>query len=204
MTMSPDESVQTPKSRGRPRSEEVDHAIVEAVLDTLASSGVSSLTMAGVAERAGVGKATLYRRFPDKDVMLAAAIERMREQVVNVADKGSAYDRLLAMMERTRQSVPHSRNGRIMLIALAESVNNPELARMVYERVLTPRRAIIRDIIQEGIDSGEFSDQLDIDVAMPTVVGPMLYLGMWSMCDPVQETSTESVLRAVLGMDAKP
>lgn len=196
--------METPKSRGRPRSEEVDHAIVEAVLDTLASSGVSSLTMAGVAERAGVGKATLYRRFPDKDVMLAAAIERMREQVVNVADKGSAYDRLLAMMERTRQSVPHSRNGRIMLIALAESVNNPELARMVYERVLTPRRAIIRDIIQEGIDSGEFSDQLDIDVAMPTVVGPMLYLGMWSMCDPVQETSTESVLRAVLGMEAKP
>ena len=85
-----------------------------------------------------------------------------------------------------------------MVNVLAASNENPALAKLVYERILIPRRARIRELIQEGIDSGEFPSNINIDVAMPILVGPMLYLGMWSMVDPVSETKTIDVLRAVL------
>ena len=188
------------KSRGRPRSEDVDLVIVEAVLDTIAEEGITKVTMEGIAQRAGVSKASLYRRFPTKDDMAIAAVERMRQESPMIPSEGSAYERLLHLMEVTRTGIQGSRYGRIMLAVISHGHERPDLAQLVYDRILLPRRMRIREIVEEGIESGEFPSTLNIDVAMPTLIGPMLYLGMWSMCHPVYETSTEDVLRSVMGL----
>ena len=188
------------KNRGRPRSEDVDLQILEAVLDVVAEGGINSVSMEGIATKAGVSKASIYRRFDSKDKLTIAAVEHMREQSPEIPTEGTAFDRLLGLLEGLRASLPSSRYGRIMLTVLAASNENPALARLVYERILIPRRARIRELIQEGINSGEFPSSINIDLAMPTLVGPMLYLGMWSMVDPVSETKTVDVLRAVLNM----
>jgi len=188
------------KSRGRPRSEDVDLVILESVLDTIAENGMSRVTMEGIAQRAGVSKASLYRRFPTKADMTRAAVEQMRQESPVIPDQGSAYERLLHLMEATRTGIQGSRHGRIMLAVISHSHEQPELAQLVYDRILLPRRMRIREIVEQGIENGEFPRTLNIDVAMPTLIGPMLYLGMWSMCDPVSETTTENVLRSVMGL----
>ena len=191
------------KMRGRPRSEDVDLLILESVLDTIAKDGISKVTMEGVAQRAGVSKASLYRRFPTKWDMAKAAVERMRQESPVIPLEGSAYERLLYLMEATRTSIQGSRYGRIMLAVISTSHEHPELAQLVYNRILQPRRMRVREILEQGIEAGEFPSTLNIDVAMPTLIGPMLYLGMWSMCDPVLHTRTEDVLRSVMGLPQK-
>jgi AcrR family transcriptional regulator len=188
------------KVRGRPRSEDMDLVILESVLDTIAEDGITKVTMEGIAQRAGVSKASLYRRFPTKADMANAAIERMRQESPIIPSQGSAYERLLFLMEATRMGIQGSRYGRIMLAVISHGHDRPELAQLVYDRILLPRRMRIREIVEQGIQNGEFPSTINIDVAMPTLIGPMLYLGMWSMCDPVSETSTEDVLRSVLGL----
>ena len=190
----------TLKVRGRPRSEDVDLVILESVLDTIAEGGIAQVTMEGIAQRAGVSKASLYRRFPTKTHMAIAAVERMRAESPEIPAQGSAYERLLFLMEATRTGIQGSRYGRIMLAVISHGQERPELAQMVYDRILVPRRRRIREILEQGIANGEFPSTLNIDVAMPTLIGPMLYLGMWSMCDPVVETKTEDVLRSVMGL----
>lgn len=188
------------KVRGRPRSEDVDLLILESVLDTIAEDGIYKVTMEGIAQRAGVSKASLYRRFPTKADMAKAAVERMRQESPTIPTQGSAYERLLYLMEATRTGIQGSRYGRIMLAVISHGHDRPELAQLVYDRVLLPRRRRIREIVEQGIENGEFPSTINIDVAMPTLIGPMLYLGMWSMCDPFSDTSTEDVLRCVMGL----
>jgi AcrR family transcriptional regulator len=188
------------KVRGRPRSEDVDLLILESVLDTIAEGGITKVTMEGIAQRAGVSKASLYRRFPTKADMAVAAVERMRQEIPIIPSRGSAYERLLFLMEATRAGIHGSRYGRIMLAVISHGQERPELAQLVYERILLPRRQRVREIVEQGIQNGEFPSTLNIDVVMPTLIGPMLYLGMWSMCDPVLETKTEDVLRSVMGL----
>jgi AcrR family transcriptional regulator len=188
------------KVRGRPRSEDVDLVILESVLDTIAEGGIYQVTMEGIAQRAGVSKASLYRRFPTKSDMAIAAVERMRAESPVIPSQGSAYERLLFLMEATRTGIQGSRYGRIMLAVISHGQERPELAQLVYDRILVPRRLKIREIVEQGIANGEFPSTLNIDVAMLTLIGPMLYLGMWSMCDPVLETKTEDVLRCVMGL----
>lgn len=188
------------KVRGRPRSEDVDLVILESVLDTIAEGGITKVTMEGIAQRAGVSKASLYRRFPTKADMAIAAVERIRQESPVIPSQGSAYERLLLLMEATRTGIHGSRYGRIMLAVISHGQERPELAQLVYDRILLPRRARVREIVEQGIQNGEFPSTLNIDVVMPTLIGPMLYLGMWSMCDPVLETKTEDVLRSVMGL----
>jgi AcrR family transcriptional regulator len=188
------------KVRGRPRSEDVDLVILESVLDTIAEGGITKVTMEGIAQRAGVSKASLYRRFPTKNDMAIAAVERMRQEIPIIPSQGSAYERLLFLMEATRNGIHGSRYGRIMLAVISHGQERPELAQLVYDRILLPRRQRVLEIVQLGIQNGEFPSTLNIDVVMPTLIGPMLYLGMWSMCDPVLETRTEDVLRSVMGL----
>ena len=188
------------KVRGRPRSADVDLVILEAVLDTIAEGGITTVTMEGIAQRAGVSKASLYRRFPTKADMAMAAVERMRLEIPTIPSHGTSYDRLLFLMEAMRTGIHGSRYGRIMLAVISYGQDRPELAQLVYDRILLPRRLRVREIVEQGIKNGEFPDTLNLDVVMPTLLGPMLYLGMWSMCDPHLGIKTEDILRSVMGM----
>ena len=67
--------------------------------------------------------------------------------------------------------------------AAAEGNRDPELADLVQSRVLAPRRALLRALIVDGIDTGELRSDIDLAPSSRLLVGPMLYLGIWAMCD---------------------
>jgi hypothetical protein len=78
--------------------------------------------------------------------------------------------------------------------AVGEGGREPRLAALVHDRVLAPRRQFLRAVIQRGIDSGELRSDIDPDTIIPVLVGPMLYLGMWSMCDMAERVTVEGVV----------
>lgn len=186
------------KTRGRPRSEEVDGVILEAVLDALAHGGVAGVRIERIAAVAGVSKASIYRRFESKEELIIAAVQYMRRQVPQVPVTGTARARLLALLSGMRAAMSRSRDARVMMAIINSHELGSDLASLVFERILQPRRELLRSIIAEGIESGEFPASLDIDVITPMLVGPMLYIGMWSMIESVAQTRTEDILDAVL------
>jgi AcrR family transcriptional regulator len=185
-------------SRGRPRSEEVNQGILDAVLDALAEGGLAAIQIERIAARAGVSKASIYRRFDSKEDLIVAALVHMRAQNPIVSREGGARERLIHILDRLRGSMSQSRDSRIMLAVMGSQQGNGRLAELVFERIAEPGRNLVRSIIIEGMNSGDFRKDINVELALPQLLGPMFYLGMWSMIDSVAEISTEALIDSVL------
>lgn len=185
-------------TKGRPRDPQVDAAIVAAALDVLADRGFARFTVEEVATVAGVGKASIYRRFADKDALVAHALDHVNDDLPAIPDDGNAKDRLAIMMERVRRGVPDSHAGRIMQHVRGESGESPHLLTEFYRRVIEPRRNRIRSVLVEGKTAGEFASDFDVEVAITALVGSMLYLSIWAGCEGADDTSTRDVVDLVL------
>ena len=159
-----------PPRRGRPRDPEVDEAIMVATLDVLVQDGFAHLTMEGVADRAGVGKASLYRRWPNKVALVVETLRRLAEQQVVLPDTGTVHDDMLAYL---RAIVRTKRTESEVLSAVGHEVaSNAELAKAVRQEILPVLWKPVATIIQRGIDRGELPPSTDVDLVM--AVGPAL------------------------------
>jgi len=163
---------------GRPRSAEVDRAIIQATLDLLVDEGYTALTVEAVAARACVGKTTVYRRWANKDVLVADALSSVNEELPPVPTAGSLRDRLVALLEQIRTRSPETVSGRIMPRMVAYARSHPELFEVYQTRVLQPRRERVRSVLREGVTSGELRPNLDVDLVTTCLVAPMIYAGM--------------------------
>jgi AcrR family transcriptional regulator len=187
-----------PSGRGRPRSEQVNQGILDAVLDSLAEGGLAAVHIERIATMAGVSKASIYRRFDSKEELIIAALVHMRAQNPIVPTEGTARERLIHMLNRLRGSMSHTRDSRVMLAVLGSHQGHGKLAELVFERIAEPGRNMVRSMIIEGMNSGEFRQDINVELALPQLIGPMFYLGMWSVIDSVAEISTEALIDSVL------
>lgn len=168
--MSPDAALEA-RRPGRPRSEELDLAIEAAALDLLVEQGYAGLSIEGVAARAGVGKATIYRRWETKlDLVLDAVVHRCQEHVVS-PDTGSLRTDLAELFGAGLAK--YRRDGAVMEAFVAEQSRHPELARAWRTMYLDERRAAMRDILDRAVARGELSP--DNDLELLTDVGPALF-----------------------------
>lgn len=198
MTASAQDHVHESRVRkGRPRDERIDAGITTAALETLAENGFERFCVEDVAQRAGVAKTTIYRRFPTRDDLLAGALERLNDDLVTRERSGSIREQLVAALGSIRRA-PGTMRGQILMHAAAEGERDPGLAAFVHERVLAPRHAALRELIQHGIDAGELRPGIDPDAVIAVLVGPMLYLGMWRMRDEVGAIPDERVVDLLL------
>ena len=159
---------------GRPRSAEADEAIVGATLGLLCEEGFDRLSMDAVAQRAGVGKATIYRRWPSKEALVIDAVARRTDPFAGEVPGETARDRLLAVLE-AMVATARSEVGRLLPCMVGATVTNPPLARHYRERILEPRRARIAEILRDGVEAGELRPGVDVATAVDQVVGPLLY-----------------------------
>src|SRR5258707_9557057 len=88
---------ETTRRPGRPRSEQAEQAIIDATLDLFAEQGFEGVCVEAVAARAGVGKATIYRRWPNKEELLLAALGSMKSPIPELSGI-SVRDDLLARL----------------------------------------------------------------------------------------------------------
>ncbi len=163
-----------PRQLGRPRDPKLDQALIDATLRLLADGGYSALTMEAVSAAAGVGKATLYRRWPGKEQLVVDAIATLAEPPDAPAGAG-VRDELVALLEAIRRKSRSSLAGKIFPRLISASADNPELMRSYRRQVLAPRRLAFAAALQRGIDEGLVRPDVDLDYAIDLLVGPMAY-----------------------------
>jgi AcrR family transcriptional regulator len=164
------------RAPGRPRSARADEAIIEAVLDLLAEgSNIESLSIEAIAARAGVGKATIYRRWSNKEALIVHALAALKGPMPEITGESIRED-LLALL-RPLGAARSSRAGRIMPCLIPEVQRNPEMAAL-YRQLTEPRRELMRTVIRRGISTGELRAGLDIDATVAILTGPMIAQSM--------------------------
>jgi AcrR family transcriptional regulator len=159
---------------GRPRDPRLDAAIVDATLHLLAEGGYNALTMEAVAALAGVGKATLYRRWPGKEQLVVDAVATLSE-TPEVVEGASVRDELVARLEAVRRKSDSSLAGKIFPRLVSAGADNPELLRSYRSQVLAPRREAFSSALRRGIEQGLVRPDVDLDHAVDLLIGPMAY-----------------------------
>jgi AcrR family transcriptional regulator len=158
---------------GRPRSEQADQAIIDAALSLFAESGPEGLCIEQVAAKAGVGKATIYRRWPGKEDLLLDAIAALKVPLPEPAGR-SAREDLVTLLGAMCQETADPRRARQFALLLGEGAKYPRLMARYVETVLEPRREVIREVLRQGIASGELRPGLDVDAALFMLIGAVV------------------------------
>jgi AcrR family transcriptional regulator len=158
---------------GRPRSERADQAIIEAALSLFAESGPEGLCIERVAARAGVGKATIYRRWPGKEDLLLDAIAALKAPLPEPAGRSVRED-LVAMLGVLCQESADPRRAREFALLLGEGAKYPRLMERYVETVLEPRREVVRAVLRRGMATGELRPDLDVEAALFMLVGAVV------------------------------
>ncbi len=167
-----------PRTSGRPRDPKLDRAILDATLELLAEGGYDALTIEAVAASAGVGKATVYRRFPGKEELVISAVASLSEQPEPVVGEG-VRDELVTLLEVIRRKSDSSLAGKIFPRLLGASAENPELLARYRQQVLDPRRQRFLDVLSRGVDEGLIRADVDLHYAADLMVGPMAYRSLF-------------------------
>jgi AcrR family transcriptional regulator len=156
---------------GRQRSQAADDAILAATLEELFAVGYSGLTVAAVIARAGVSSATLYRRWPTKQQLVAAALASMHQEVTDV-DTGTLEGDLLALSRFLAETMTVERVD-VTEDVLAELRRNPEFRAAIADKFQRPRLEQLDRILERARARGELGSGLSTEVAMSFLSGPL-------------------------------
>ena len=174
-----------------------DSAILDAVIALLGGGqSVDAISIEAVAAKAGVGKATIYRRWPNKEALLIDAVATMKGPLP-VPLGESVRDDLVMLIAGMRN--PHSEKyGKITACLLPELTRSPDMHR-VHQGVVEPRREVMRQVLRRGIETGELRADLDIELTLLMLSGPVLSQNMLRWNPRVREEGfAEALVDAVL------
>jgi AcrR family transcriptional regulator len=160
---------------GRPRSAEADEAIARATLELLAEHGYRSLSVEQVARAAGVGKATIYRRHRSKQELVAAAIRHLHHALDVPEDTGSLATDFAAVAAQAAASGAITEFPTFAPRMLAEAAGDPEMHAIFSRYLVEPRRDVMRTIVERAKQRGEIRSDVDTEVVVDLVAGPMVY-----------------------------
>jgi AcrR family transcriptional regulator len=164
-------SGQPPAPRGRPRSERSHRAILDAANELLAERGFVDLTIEEIAQRAGVGKTTIYRRWPGKGPLVFEAFATDYLNRLPLQDTGSLRGDLLGLLRGFIKVVKGTVTGRTLVGLIAEVQRDPELAEIWRARFVGPVRAQHRVMFERAVERGEVSPDTDPEVLLDLVFG---------------------------------
>ncbi|MFJ8430226.1 TetR/AcrR family transcriptional regulator [Kitasatospora sp. NPDC094019] len=190
--------------RGRPRSEAAEQAIFAGVEELMAAgTSLAELTIEGIATAAGVGKATIYRRWPNKEALLIDMVSRLEEPLPG--STGSVRGDLVAMIEYMRQRGLAKRSRWVLKAALGQMHSWPELHAAYRARVIAPRREAARELVRRGVAGGELRADVDEDLLGDLLLGPILARSvLWDDSDLDDPRLAERMVDALLGGLAGP
>jgi AcrR family transcriptional regulator len=182
---------------GRPRSEQARRAIFKSTLKVLEETGFPDLTIERVAERAGVGKATVYRWWPNKAALVADAFASSTVRWLHFPDTGSVEADLSRQMRQVVK-VFSSRRGRIVSAILAAGQSDKEVIAAFRERFLMPRRREAYTTLQRAIRRGELRRDTDPDLLLDSLYGP-IYMRFLIQHDRMTPQFVDDLCALVLG-----
>jgi AcrR family transcriptional regulator len=164
----------TKKAAGRPRDARTTAAILEAALELGLESGFDALTVEGVAARAAVGKATIYRRWPNVWAIVADAVFADVARSAPIQRRSTARASFRASMRLVARSF-RGRQGEILRPLIGRAQIDGTLREALIEQWLLARRQVSREIVRRGIASGELRAGLDPDIVLDALYGPLYH-----------------------------
>jgi AcrR family transcriptional regulator len=166
-------SEQRSRRPGRPRDARADEAILEAALELFVRDGFGPMSIERVAERAGVGKTTVYRRFSSKEDLVVASIARLTSQV-EAPDTDSVRSDLVALLTRFQEILVTSGVGKVFPRMATEIANGTPLGRVYQKQIIAPRFALVEQILRRGMARGELPERTDLEPVRDLILGAVM------------------------------
>lgn len=191
----------SPRAKGRPRSVEAREKILRAARELLSEAGPGAVTMEAVAARAGVGKPTIYRSWPDRHAVLMAALMASDPGAEARASRSALralQQQLTAIVERFSSPI-----GRHITTMIAAADPETELAKAFRNHFVLARRSEGRELLQRAIDDGELRKGLDLEVSLDLLYGPLFFRLLMGHA-PLDAAFVSAVLRhALKGLEVR-
>lgn len=181
--------------RGRPRSADADEAILAATLELAGEVGINRMSMDDLAERAGVSKTTIYRRWTSKEQLVLEALRSAMGPLDDV-DTGSVRDDLRAYLIELGERMWQGRMSDV-LPHLIEVACHDESLRSRLDDYVQYRRAPMLAILGRGVDRGELPADTDLDVLADVLIGPFVYRRLLTH-GPLDEAFVDRLLGVAL------
>jgi len=162
------------KKLGRPRSEETKKAILTAAYDLLLENGFKVVTVEGIAERAGVSKATIYKWWSNKAAVVLDGFFAATESLLQVPDTGQVAEDLFIQVTSLADFIT-SPKGKVIAELIAEGQFDSNIAGEYRKRYFGPRRLISQQILEKGITRGELRNDIDIELSIDLIFAPIFY-----------------------------
>jgi AcrR family transcriptional regulator len=158
---------------GRPRDARAGEAILVAAAEVLGEGGPQGFTVEAVAARAGVGKATIYRRWPTRGELMLDAASRVGLEVTPV-DTGNVRDDLVQHLVALADKMAGTPSGRLLVAIIAEAVANPEMNQQLRAFTMA-RRQVARAAVVRGMERGQLPPDIDPDDVLDLLGGPIFW-----------------------------
>jgi AcrR family transcriptional regulator len=182
---------------GRPRDPSRDGVIRAAILRLLADVGYGALTMDAVAAEAGVGKATIYRRWSGKEELFVDVV-RTAEPPDAELPGTSMRDDLVALLEQLRLRGLMARSSALLHSVFAQMKSSPKVWDAYHTIVIAPRRRKQVAILRRGQANGELRTDIDVELVNDLFIGPMLFRTIMQPNAELPEGLSEQIVDTVL------
>jgi AcrR family transcriptional regulator len=180
---------------GRPRDPACDAAILQAALDIFAQEGYAGVSIDGVAARAGVGKATIYRRYSSKAELVVEAVRCGASVDDWLPDTGNLRADITSMMQPRIERL-RGDDAKLLTMFAVERQREPDLQEQFNRSVIGKKREHLRHLVSSAVERGELPADVDVDLiaeAAPALVWHHVLYGL-----PLEDDLLERILNLVL------
>jgi AcrR family transcriptional regulator len=179
------------RAPGRPRSERARKAILRSTIELLQRTGFGDLSIEAIAAHAGVGKATVYRWWPNKAALVIDAFVESVGEELRFPKTGSAIKGIRYQMERWTR-VFRSPLGQVIAMVIGAGQSDPEILEAFRQHWVEPRRQEARELLRRGMETGEIRRDIDPDTILDIFYGP-LYLRLLVRRSPLSAKFVDAI-----------
>lgn len=184
-----------PVPRGRPRSQKAKLAALKAARELLRERGMTGVTVEAIAQRAGIGKPTIYRYWPNAmAVVMSSLVDRDDEQSDEISETGLAG---LRSQLTNISRILSSPEGKSIALLLAASDKDSELHKVFRNHFFLKGRRIARQRLEEALAHGEVREHTDIETALDAIFGP-IYLRLFLGHEPIHAQFVDDALNMLM------
>lgn len=158
-----------PKRAGRPRDASIDDRVLAVAASHLAQHGYEAMSLVAIAEESGTTRQALYRRWPSKADLATAAIAALAD-VGRRPPTDDPFADLIAELRAFQRGISRP-DGLSMVGTMLHAGTEPELVALYRRRVVAPRRAALRHILERGVVAGLLDSDADLDIAVAMLTG---------------------------------
>ncbi len=161
----------------RTRSTQAHDKVVQAALALFSERGIDAASMDAIAASSGVSKATIYNHWADKEALLMEVMLYVNgaDRETSEVDTGDVQRDLAAVLSWRPPGELETARVRITPMFIAYAAVHPEFGAAWRQRIMEPGRKALRQILARGVKSGQLPADLDFELAVALLFGPMLY-----------------------------